>query len=312
MPKILAIDDESNMLDLIRAFLSMDEHTVETAHNGETAIALAKTFLPDLILCDVMMPDMDGYAVLRKMQEEPELKGIPFVFLTGLGDMEHLRQGMNSGADDYLTKPFSYKDISQVVKTRLEKRETLTNQAKEQVTQVYDEKIAAVDHKLHQALYTHEITGLPNLKQLEKDFSEALNSFSHIALLVAAPDQWSGFESAQSEALCQVVLKNMANRVKAAFKEPQKIYCTDHFFFVMLTSQTASINYQLPAQRLMECFNDTFSILGRTLDFTSSVGIASYPEHGNLVSQLIKSARQAREQAEQAGGNQLHFFEALS
>ena len=309
MSKILAIDDESNMLDLIRAFLSMDEHTVETAHNGEEALAIAKVFLPDLILCDVMMPEMDGYAVLRKMQEEPELKGVPFVFLTGLGDMEHLRQGMNSGADDYLTKPFSYKDISQVVKTRLEKRETLTNQAKEQVTQVYDEKLAAVDHKLHQALYTHELTGLPNLKQLEKDFAEASHEFSHIGLLVAAPDQWSAFENAQSEALCQVVLKNMANRVQSAFKTPHRIYSTEHFFFVMLTSQTASINYQLPAQRLMACFNETFSIMGRTLDFTSSVGIACYPEQGNLLSQVLKSARHAREHAEQAGGSRLHFSE---
>lgn len=310
MPKILAIDDESNMLDLIRAFLSMDQHTVETAPNGEAAIALAKTFLPDLILCDVMMPDMDGYTVLRKMQEEPELKGVPFVFLTGLGDMDHLRQGMNSGADDYLTKPFSYKDISQVVKTRLEKREALASQMKEQVTQVYDEKLASVDHKLHQALYTDELTGFPNLKQLEKDFSEALSEFSHIALLVASPDQWEDFESKQSEALCQVVFKNMANRVQAAFKAPQHIYRSEHFFFVMLTSQSASINYQLPAQHLMACFNETFSIMGRTLDFTSSVGIASYPEHGDLLSQILKSARRVREQAEQDGGNQFRFFEA--
>ncbi len=310
MPKILAIDDESNMLDLISAFLSMDQHTVETALNGETALAVAKTFLPDLILCDVMMPDMDGYAVLQKMQEDPDLKGVPFIFLTGLGDMKHLRQGMDSGADDYLTKPFSYKDISQVVKTRLAKRETLTSQVKEQVAQVYDEKLASVDHQLHQALYTHELTGLANLKQLEKDFAAAQNEFSHIALLVASPDQWEAFESSQSEALCQVVLKNMANRVQAAFKGSQQVYSAEHFFFVMLTSQTASINYQLPAQRLMTCFNETFSIMGRTLDFTSSVGIAGYPEHGGLLSEILKSARRAREQAEQDGENQLHFFDA--
>jgi diguanylate cyclase len=310
MPKILAIDDESNMLELIRAFLSMDQHTVETAPNGAAALAIAKEFLPDLILCDVMMPEMDGYTVLQKMQEEPELKGVPFVFLTGLGDMQHLRQGMDSGADDYLTKPFTYKDISQVVKTRLEKRENLASQVKEQVAQVYDQKLASVDHKLHQALYTNELTGLANLKQLEKDFAEAMNEFSHITLLVATPDQWEIFESNQSEALCHVVLKNMANRVQAAFKAPQRVYSSEHFFFVMLTSQAASINYQLPAQRLMACFNETFSIMGRTLDFTSSVGLASYPGNGNLFSQVLKSARRAREQAEQAGGNQLHFFEA--
>ena len=91
MPKILAIDDETNMLDLIRAFLSMDQHTVETAQNGEEALTIARNFLPDLILCDVMMPDMDGYTVLNKLQEIPELKGTPFVFLTGLGDMQHMR-----------------------------------------------------------------------------------------------------------------------------------------------------------------------------------------------------------------------------
>lgn len=306
MPKILAIDDENNMLDLIRAFLSMDQHTVETAQNGNAAIELAKTFLPDLILCDVMMPDMDGYTVLQKVQDIPELKGVPFVFLTGLGDMDHLRQGMNSGADDYLTKPFTYKDISQAVKIRLSKRDSIANHVKEQVSQEYDEKLASADQKLHQALYHDELTGLPNLKQLEKDFSEALNSAGQVALFVAGPDHWPQFVETRSEALCHVLLKNMANRLKNTFKH-QQVYATEHCFVLMMTAEQAPINFQIQGQRLMSCFNETFSIMNQSFDFTSSVGIANYPEQGSLFGEILKSARKAREQAESSGGNQIGF-----
>jgi len=125
MARILAIDDEPNMLELIRAFLTMDDHEVKTAVNGAEGVQTALSFLPDLILCDVMMPDMDGYSVLKAVQEDERLAQVPFVFLTGLGDMEHLRQGMNLGADDYLTKPFKYKVISETVKTRILKHNKL-------------------------------------------------------------------------------------------------------------------------------------------------------------------------------------------
>ncbi len=307
MPKILAIDDETNMLDLIRAFLSMDQHTVETAQNGEEALTIARNFLPDLILCDVMMPDMDGYTVLNKLQEIPELKGTPFVFLTGLGDMQHMRQGMNSGADDYLTKPFTYKDISQAIKIRLDKHEAVTEKVVEQVSQEYTEKLASADHKLHMALYRDELTGLPNTRQLDEDFGQALNQNQRVALLVALPDQWAAFEAGHSDPLCHVLLKNMANRLKAAFKD--QVYRVEDSFVVRI-NDNGDVNYQLKAQRLMACFNESFSIMGQHFDFTSSVGIAHGPEHSGLCGEVFKAARRTREQLESTGGNQWAFFES--
>lgn len=309
MPKILAIDDESNMLDLIRAFLSMDQHTVETAQNGEEALRIAREFLPDLILCDVMMPDMDGYTVLSQVQDIPELKGIPFVFLTGLGDMDHLRQGMNSGADDYLTKPFTYKDISQAIKIRLDKREAVTEQVTEKVSQEYTEKLASADHKLHMALYRDELTGLPNARQLDQDFGEALNQSQRVSLLVALPDQWANFEAGHSDPLCHVLLKNMANRLKSAFKE--QVYRVEDSFVVLVSDTDGTLNYQFKAQRLMGCFNESFSIMGQHFDFTSSVGIAHGPEHSSLCGEVFKAARRTREQLENTGGNQWAFFEGV-
>ncbi len=305
MPKILAIDDEQNMLELIRAFLSMDKHTIELAHNGTEGLEKAKTFEPDLILCDVMMPDMDGYTVLEKVQSIDALKNVPFIFLTGLGDMEHLRQGMNSGADDYLTKPFTYKDISQAISTRLNKRSEITEKIKTEVSQDYDEKLAAADQKLQKALFSDDLTGLANLKQLEADFGEFIGKHAQVALLAGSVDQWETFAESNPDALRRVLLKVMGNRFKSTF-ETHQVYASDTDFYLLAGSDAAS-DYQGLAQRFMSCFNEPFDIMNREINFTSSVGIARYPEQGNLLTDLMRSARQARQQAVNAGGNQIRF-----
>src|SRR5262245_43599651 len=105
MKKILVIEDENEMRRNIVSLLRYSGYQPFEADNGRAGLALARRELPDLILCDVMMPEMDGHAVLRALHEDGQLVQIPFVFLTAKGEKSDLRSGMNLGADDYLTKP---------------------------------------------------------------------------------------------------------------------------------------------------------------------------------------------------------------
>jgi len=119
MKKILVIEDEPEMRRNIAALLRFKEYEPVVAENGRVGVELARREPPDLILCDVMMPEMDGYDVLRALQADTRLALIPFIFLTAKGEKEDLRSGMNLGADDYLTKPVGNEDLVQAIETRL-------------------------------------------------------------------------------------------------------------------------------------------------------------------------------------------------
>lgn len=118
MKNILIIEDEplvrANILDL----LSAEEFNVLAAENGATGVQLALSHQPDLIICDVMMPELDGHGVLQALRQNPVTATIPFIFLTAKVDRAALREGMSLGADDYLTKPFRSKELLQAIDRR--------------------------------------------------------------------------------------------------------------------------------------------------------------------------------------------------
>jgi DNA-binding NarL/FixJ family response regulator len=107
----------------IATILEMENFQVVAAENGKRGVELARTEKPDLILCDVMMPELDGFGVLQALRAEAATATIPFLFLTAKGDKLDLRKGMNLGADDYLTKPVTREDLLAAIKVRLARRE---------------------------------------------------------------------------------------------------------------------------------------------------------------------------------------------
>ncbi len=123
MRKILVIEDEPEMRRNITALLRYHGYEPIEAENGRKGVDLARREKPDLILCDVMMPELDGYGVLQTLQQDAGLALIPFVFLTAKGDKDNLRSGMNLGADDYLTKPVANTDLVQAIEARLRRSE---------------------------------------------------------------------------------------------------------------------------------------------------------------------------------------------
>src|SRR5215510_3377672 len=123
--KILIIEDQAPMRRNIALLLEMEGFQVVTAANGAAGVESAKKEKPDLILCDVMMPEMDGYAVVQALRAEKNFATTPFIFLTAKGDKNDIRIGMNFGADDYLTKPVIREDLLAAVHARLARAQAL-------------------------------------------------------------------------------------------------------------------------------------------------------------------------------------------
>ena len=123
MKKILVIEDEPEMRRNITSLLRYYDYQPIAAQNGRVAVEIARQEKPDLILCDVMMPELDGYGVLHALQSDASLAPIPFIFLTAKGEKDDLRSGMDLGADDYLTKPVANADLVRAIESRLRRSE---------------------------------------------------------------------------------------------------------------------------------------------------------------------------------------------
>jgi CRP/FNR family transcriptional regulator, polysaccharide utilization system transcription regulator len=125
MKKILLIEDNFEMRENTSEILELADYEVITAENGKVGVQLAKNETPDLIICDVMMPELDGFGVLRMLSKNPATASIPFIFLTAKSEKSDFRKGMNLGADDYVTKPFDDVELLDAIEMRLKKNEIL-------------------------------------------------------------------------------------------------------------------------------------------------------------------------------------------
>ncbi len=123
MATILVVDDVQQIRDNAMRALRFEGHHVWGAADGLTGLAMAQTHIPDLVICDVMMPGLDGYQLLAQLRQDARTKRCEFIFLTAKGNREDMRLGMEMGADDYLAKPFSVSELLAAVTARIEKRE---------------------------------------------------------------------------------------------------------------------------------------------------------------------------------------------
>ena len=120
--KVLIIEDNFDIRENIVEILELAGYTVYAADNGKVGVDLAFKHLPDIILCDIMMPELDGYGVLYMLNKNPETSAIRFIFLTAKAERVDMRKGMEMGADDYLTKPFDDMELLNAIETRLKKK----------------------------------------------------------------------------------------------------------------------------------------------------------------------------------------------
>lgn len=125
MKKILIIEDNPDVRENLAEILMLGGYETVTAENGKLGVEKALETLPDLILCDIMMPELDGYGVLHILSRQAKVSDVPFIFLTAKAEKEDFRRGMSLGADDYITKPFDDVALLQTIESRLQKSERL-------------------------------------------------------------------------------------------------------------------------------------------------------------------------------------------
>lgn len=158
MKKILLIEDNADVRENTAEILALAGYDVKTAINGKVGVDLAQKEKPDLIICDIMMPELDGYGVLHILSKKDETANIPFIFLTAKTEKTDVRKGMNLGADDYLTKPFDDTDLLNAIEARIRK--------------------SAMQHRLYEHtaegldLFIKDARQLLSLKDLGKDKKE--------------------------------------------------------------------------------------------------------------------------------------------
>jgi EAL domain-containing protein (putative c-di-GMP-specific phosphodiesterase class I)/ActR/RegA family two-component response regulator len=153
MTKILVIEDETAVRENLLELLEAEDFETIGATNGKKGLELAYSELPDLILCDMMMPEIDGYGVLTALREEHVTTAIPFIFLTAKASRVDFRQGMDLGADDYLTKPFTRAELLSAILSRLEKQAKLQKYlTKKPETKTFFSGIQVIEAKLRRAL----------------------------------------------------------------------------------------------------------------------------------------------------------------
>ncbi|MEH0154811.1 response regulator [Limibacter armeniacum] len=175
MKKILVIEDEKGLRDSIAEMLEITGYDVETAVDGADGITRATTQVPDLILCDVMMPNVDGYDVLKFIRSDKTLQATPFIFLTAKVERQDIRIGMNLSADDYITKPFDYDELIEAIEVRLER----VSHIRQDLTEIIEEVHTNMEnHKGIMDPQTYE--EINNLRQILSTKNEALDKYCYM------------------------------------------------------------------------------------------------------------------------------------
>ena len=152
MAKILVIEDEESIRENILDLLEAENFEGIGAINGKVGIKLANEQIPDLILCDMMMPEVDGHGVLKALRSEPLTATIPFIFLTAKADKSDIRTGMELGADDYITKPCTPQELLKAVAIRLEKQKTISRQSQKTLDELRTNISMSLPHELRTPL----------------------------------------------------------------------------------------------------------------------------------------------------------------
>ncbi|TYC10556.1 response regulator [Bizionia gelidisalsuginis] len=155
MKKVLLIEDSQDLRENAAEILEIENYEVTTAENGKIGVEKALKVLPDIIICDIMMPELDGYGVFDKLSKHSETASIPFIFLTAKSEKTDVRKGMNLGADDYLTKPFEENELLEAIESRLKRTAFLKKE--------YAKNIQGI------SAFLNEASAYLNLEELSKD-----------------------------------------------------------------------------------------------------------------------------------------------
>ncbi|WP_413161062.1 EAL domain-containing protein [Capilliphycus salinus ALCB114379] len=307
MKKILIIEDEELIRINIKELLEVEDFEVWEAENGEVGIKLAQHHQPDLILCDVMMPILDGYRVLEQLRRHPLTATIPFIFMTALTDRSNTRKGMELGADDYISKPCTATELLKAITVRLEKHS--------QVKQHYESQVQKVQEELQKLIYIDPITNLPNRLALREKFEQIKESISDekrqiIGVIAVNIDRFRRINEAWGYEASNSLLKAVGERMTSQLGSRAKIAHLNEEKFVLILEALADEEqvFQI-SKNILKNLSLPFFIYDKEIGVSFSLGIAFYPRDGDEIDQLLHRSQLAVYYSQQQGGNRYECYQ---
>ena len=307
MTKILVIEDEELLRAQLIKILRFEDFDVSEAKNGLIGIQLAQEQQPDLVLCDVMMPELDGYGVLAALRQDPTTATIPFIFTTAKASKDDRRKGMNLGADDYLTKPFTTNELLEAIATRLKKQAL--------VVQHYNTELKQVEAKLNYLISYDILTKLPNQLLLRERFYQALSqadsSNQIVSILTLSLNQFNQVNNTLGHTTGDLLLKAVAQRLITCVSDDSIVtrLQADRFALILTNVDERQAVANI-AQTILNSLSQPFFVGGHEVFVTANIGIARYPFEGKDIDTLISNANLARDLAKKQEGNSYHFYTA--
>jgi diguanylate cyclase len=306
MIKILVIEDDETIREDILEILNCSDFEAVGAEDGLVGVQLAKSQKPDLIICDVMMPKLDGYSVLATLRHDPDVAGIPFIFLTAKSGKQDRREGMKLGASDYLVKPVGQVELLESVATQLEKCATLKD--------FYSNTLQATQDRIDYLLYYDQLTALPNRlalhQKLDKIITETANRHGGIIPIMAIDlDRFKRVNDTFGNAFGDHLLRSVAERLLVCIERDHIVsrLNADEFLIILAGADSKGKATKL-ANDILKALSKPFAIAGQEICITSSIGIATYPEDGSDIDTLIKHVNIAMNHAKQQGGSCYEFY----
>ena len=305
MKKILVIEDEGTLRNNIVQILELEDFVTIEANNGFLGIELAQEHLPDLIFCDVMMPEIDGYGVIATLRQNQTTASIPFIFTTAKASKADFRQGMNLGADDYLIKPITADELLSAISTRFERQATLSQSCIAELKQV--------EEQLHHLIHYDSLTNLPNQFLLREQLNQLIIQADYedrlIPIFIVQLDRLDQINNVLGHLAGDLLLKAVAQRLVICLGKNQTVARVQaKQFAIILETVKQKQEIVNVAQDIIQSLSQSFILKNQEVFITASIGIAIYPFDSKDTITLLKSANIAVNFARKQTSNGYQFY----
>lgn len=308
--RILVVDDHEDNIELLRARLEARGYVVEGAADGQAALDAVARCAPDLILLDVMMPKLDGMQVVRLLKGNKALPFIPVIMQTALDSTENKVEGLDAGADDYITKPINFAELEARVNAMLRLKKV------QSALEASERELSKLNAQLREISLTDGLTKVDNRRSLEERLHEmwehSVRLHEPIAIVMCDIDKFKSVNDNYGHQAGDAVLKEFAQLLKGEAREIDRVgrYGGEEFLLILPgTVLDAAVTF---AERLREkVAGHTFSYSGGTLCRTMSCGVAASP-HPRVKDQegLLRAADDALYVAKETGRNRVVRFDS--
>jgi len=302
--RILVVDDVPVNIQLLVTYLAAEGYDVVSAKDGHDAMKAVKEHQPDLILLDVMMPKMNGFKVCEVIKSDDATKFIPVILVTALNELEDKVKGMNSGADDFLAKPFNKLELLVRVRSLLRIKH-LHDELQEKVIELQRTK-----EELRQLAITDGLTGLYNYRyfkeQLLQELKRAQRHSLNISVAMIDIDHFKQYNDKNGHPAGDVVLKDIARLLRDNIRNIDLAarYGGEEFSLILIETDKPSAKIVAEKiRRLIEDYGFAYESSQPDSKLTISTGVATFPEDGEDFDTLVSKADQRLYLAKEAGRN---------